>query len=148
MARGEFVEAEVLGTHWVLYPMLPFDQYILGRWFNLFMICTNLGNILADQFFHIFIGIPFPGNVKMSKKETNLKFLSNAFMLSKLFAIVSRDGMCAICNWLEQVDHCSANQTGFTLLDFTMQGKARIEIFVSILRAAVVTPGVPAWETK
>jgi LPXTG-site transpeptidase (sortase) family protein len=50
----------------------------------------------------------------MSKKETNLKFSSNAFVLRKLFTIISRDGVCAICNRLEQVDHCSANQIGLT----------------------------------
>jgi hypothetical protein len=65
----------------------------------------------------------------MSKKEIDLQFMRYPFMFSKLLAIISSDGMQAICNWLQQVNQGITHLTGSALLDFSEQGKARFPFY-------------------
>jgi len=59
----------------------------------------------------------------MSKKEIDAKVLGDAFVVSELFAIICGDGMQAICNGVEQIDHSIADQFGRAVVHFTQQGQ-------------------------
>ena len=61
----------------------------------------------------------------MSKEEIDPKFLSNPFMVSELFAIVSSDRIRAVCNRQEQFDHRIAYQICCAPFDLAQQGQAR-----------------------
>jgi hypothetical protein len=48
---------------------------------------------MSDQTVHVFITPTLPGCIRIGREEINLKFENDAFMFSKLFAIVASDRM-------------------------------------------------------
>jgi len=64
----------------------------------------------------------------MSKEEIDVKVLSNSFVFSELFAIISGDGMGAICDGVEQIDHSIADRFGRAVINFAQQGQTRFAL--------------------
>ena len=62
----------------------------------------------------------------MSKEEIDVKVLSNSFVFSELFTIISGDGMGTISDGVEQIDHSLADQFGRAAINFAQQGQTRL----------------------
>jgi hypothetical protein len=62
----------------------------------------------------------------VSEKEIRLQLLGHSFVFSKFLAIIRRESMQAIRNWMEQLNPSLANLVGSASIHFAQQGEARL----------------------